>query len=122
MYSQGGNVTSAGWQVTLYDPMWHVSSRSGVATLRTAIHLLLFNDAQSSLQADNACVGLSLFQPQVTSILGKPLGIPSRTQHTQRSHRKQKACINLGTPIGDDGVNCMRMLPILQRLGVAYGL
>jgi len=34
-------VTSAGWQVTLCDPMWHVSSRSGVATLRTAIHLLL---------------------------------------------------------------------------------
>ena len=38
---EGGNVTSAGWQVTLCDPMWHVSSRSGVATLRTAIHLLL---------------------------------------------------------------------------------
>ena len=38
---QGGNVTSAGWQVTLCDPMWHVSSRSGVATVRTAIHLLL---------------------------------------------------------------------------------
>ena len=36
-----GYVTSAGWQVTLCDPMWHVSSRSGVATLRTAIHLLL---------------------------------------------------------------------------------
>jgi len=36
----GGNVTSAGWLVTLCDPMWHVSSRSGVATLRTAIHLL----------------------------------------------------------------------------------
>ena len=34
---KGGNVTSAGWQVTLCDPMWHVSSRSGVATLRTAI-------------------------------------------------------------------------------------
>ena len=28
-------------QVTLCDPMWHVSSRSGVATLRAAIHLLL---------------------------------------------------------------------------------
>jgi len=28
-------------QVTLCDPTWHVSSRSGVATLRTAIHLLL---------------------------------------------------------------------------------
>jgi len=32
---------SARWQVTLCDPIWHVSSRSGVATLRTAIHLLL---------------------------------------------------------------------------------
>jgi len=40
-WAKGGNVTSAGWQVTLCDPMWHVSSRSGVATLRTAIHLLL---------------------------------------------------------------------------------
>ena len=40
-WGKGGNVTSAGWQVTLCDPMWHVSSRSGVATLRTAIHLLL---------------------------------------------------------------------------------
>ena len=26
---------------TVCDPMWHVSSRSGVATLRTAMHLLL---------------------------------------------------------------------------------
>jgi len=42
---EGGNVTCAGWQVTLCDPMWHVSSRSGVATLRTAIHLLLTNTA-----------------------------------------------------------------------------
>ena len=40
-WGNGGNVTSAGWQVTLCDPMWHVSSRSSVATLRTAIHLLL---------------------------------------------------------------------------------
>ena len=40
-WGKGGNVTSAGWQVTLCDSVWHVSSRSGVATLRTAIHLLL---------------------------------------------------------------------------------
>jgi len=40
-WGKGGNVTSAGWQVTLRDPIWHVSSRSGVATLRTPIHLLL---------------------------------------------------------------------------------
>ena len=38
---KGGNVASAGWQVTLCDPMWHVSFRSGVATSRTVIHLLL---------------------------------------------------------------------------------
>ena len=36
-----GNVTYAGWQVTLCHPMWHVSSCSSVATLRTAINLLL---------------------------------------------------------------------------------
>ena len=29
---KGGNVTSAGWQVILYDPIWHVSSRSGEAS------------------------------------------------------------------------------------------
>ena len=40
-WGKGGNVTSATWQVTLCDPTWHVSSRSSVATLRTAIHLLL---------------------------------------------------------------------------------
>jgi len=41
VWVEGLNVTSAGWQVTLCNPMWHVSSRSGVATLRTAIQLLL---------------------------------------------------------------------------------
>jgi len=40
-WGKDGNVTSAGWQVTLCDPMWHASSRSGVATLQAAIHLLL---------------------------------------------------------------------------------
>jgi len=40
-WGKNGNVTSAGWQVTLCDAMWHVSSRSGEAILRTAIYLLL---------------------------------------------------------------------------------
>jgi len=30
-WGKGGNVTSAEWQVTLCEPIWHVSSRSGVA-------------------------------------------------------------------------------------------
>jgi len=35
---KGGNVTSAGWQVKLCDPIWHLSSRSGEAgCLLTAI-------------------------------------------------------------------------------------
>ena len=38
----GGNVTSDGWQVTLCDPTWHVSSRSGEAFARTAIHDFTF--------------------------------------------------------------------------------
>ena len=29
---KGWNVTSAGWQVTLCDSLWHVSSSSGAAT------------------------------------------------------------------------------------------
>ena len=28
-WGKGGNVTSAEWQLTLCDPIWHVSSRSG---------------------------------------------------------------------------------------------
>jgi len=31
-WGKGWNVTSAGWQVSLCDPIWHVSSSSGVAT------------------------------------------------------------------------------------------
>jgi len=31
-WGKGWNVTYAGWQVTLCDPIWHVNSSSGVAT------------------------------------------------------------------------------------------
>jgi len=41
-WSKGGNTKSAGWQVILYDLIWHVSSHSGVATLWTAISLLFY--------------------------------------------------------------------------------
>ena len=41
-WGKGGNVTSAEWQVTLCDPIWHVSSRSGEAFARTAIHDFTF--------------------------------------------------------------------------------
>ena len=38
---KGGNVTSAGWQVTLGDLIWHVSFRNGEAGLLTKRELLL---------------------------------------------------------------------------------
>ena len=56
-WGKGGSVTSAGWQVTLCDPMWHVSSRSGVATLRTAIHLLLMSVCDCLVVQTAACHG-----------------------------------------------------------------
>jgi len=36
-WDKSGNVTSGGWQVELYDPVWHARSRSGEACLQTAI-------------------------------------------------------------------------------------
>ena len=44
-WGKGGNVTSAGWQVTQCDPIWHVSSRSGEACceLLYPVTLLTFN-------------------------------------------------------------------------------
>jgi len=40
-WGNGGNLTSAGRQVTLCDPIWHVSSRSGaVLVAQTAIRFL----------------------------------------------------------------------------------
>ena len=41
-WGKGGNVTSAGWQVILCDPIWHVSSRSSEASreLLYSVYLL----------------------------------------------------------------------------------
>ena len=50
--STRGNVTSAGWQVTLCDPMWHVSTRSGVATLLVT-YLLTYLRARKGQESQN---------------------------------------------------------------------
>ena len=42
-WGKGWNVTSAGWQVTLCDPIWHMSSRSGAMLVaQTAICFFTF--------------------------------------------------------------------------------
>jgi len=43
-WGKGRNVTSSGWQVILCDPIWHVSSRSGVVLVaKTAIRFLPYS-------------------------------------------------------------------------------
>jgi len=37
-WGKGWNVTSAGWQVTLCDTTWHVSSSSGVAMVSELLY------------------------------------------------------------------------------------
>ena len=41
---KNGNVTSAGRQVTLCDPIWHVSSHSGVAGLHCELRILYITE------------------------------------------------------------------------------
>ena len=58
-WGEGGNVTSAGWQVILCDPIWHVSSRSGEACGElpypvTLLTLLLLPKSSASLRNDEA--------------------------------------------------------------------
>ena len=47
---KGWNVTSAGWQVTLGDPIWHLSSSSGVPTsVSELLSVLLYFTFSGSL-------------------------------------------------------------------------
>jgi len=41
-WAKDGNVTSAGWQVTLCDPIWHVSSGSGEACCKLLYSVYLY--------------------------------------------------------------------------------
>jgi len=72
----GGNVSSAGWQVTLCDPIRHVSSRSDVATLRTAVHLLL-------TYLPRKCFFLLVFSPRLMIIHGS-LGYTPNARNLRR--------------------------------------
>jgi len=68
---KGGNVTSAGWQVTLCDPIWHVSSRSGVGCLQTAI-LLTFTCTQFFTASYSVCLCVYLTALQEPHIRTSP--------------------------------------------------
>ena len=56
-WGKGGNVTSTGWQVTLCDPIWHVSSHSGaVLVAQTAIRFLTFLTLRFTETFFTACI------------------------------------------------------------------
>ena len=62
-WGKGGDVTSAGWQVTLCDPIWHVSSRSGeaVCELLYTAYLCLQRNADWLTRRHNWRVFLALY-------------------------------------------------------------
>ena len=66
-WGNGGNVTSARWKVTLCDPIWHVSSRSGEAFARTAMHDFTFTFYRllhTLLRCPSVCLSVTLVSPQ----------------------------------------------------------
>jgi len=48
-WGKGGNVTSVGWQVTLCDPIWHVSPRSGEACCELLYSVYLYLTSLAAL-------------------------------------------------------------------------
>ena len=83
-WGKGWNVISAGWQVTLCDPIWHVSSSSGVAT---SVSELLY-----------PCYFTLLYFTHNTPRCGRngtpPLQIASRKQQARRFDR----CRGMSSP------------------------
>jgi len=65
------NVTSAGWQVTLCDPIWHVSFSSGVATSVSELlypcyfTLLYFTSAPNRVAVKNGTLHSTIVGPSV---------------------------------------------------------
>ena len=83
---KGWNVTSAGWQVTQCDPIWHVSSISGVATSVSELlypcyfYLLCFALVLACRRV--VCVGVCILNTRLN------------TRCTVRSHSTSCQCFN----------------------------
>jgi len=75
-WDKGGNVTSAGWQVTLCNPTWHVSSRSSEARCK-----LLYPVAYTGRRHS--------FGP---SLKGSASFHTHTHTHTQQFHRQKVLC------------------------------
>jgi len=86
-----GNVTSAGWPVTLCDPMWHVSSRSGVATLRTAAHSLLTYLLTYSVYYAGQCQQFPVVSQVLNARTNRLINhlVLTTVSHTQKDNQRQ---------------------------------
>ena len=75
------------------DPVWHVSSRSGVATLRTAVHLLLTYLLANGCWCACATVQLSAWQLSATAP-----SVPAATQRASSSPTASASRPSSSTP------------------------
>jgi len=107
------------------DPMWHVSCRSGVATLRTAIHLLLTYSSDHSTDAGRSTSsgasgrygpkGGCCYRP-ATQTEGRTDTRPlhRRLLHTMRPTSKNAACC-----CRRSGVVCLCLCPTVTTTNSA---
>ena len=80
-WGKGRNITSAGWQVTLCDPIWHINSHSGEICCNCYIRLLYFTSSLCPLSG----VHLFLFCLQIFNLTWQhclPV-IPRHVAYTQ---------------------------------------
>jgi len=84
-WGKGGNVTSAGWQVTPCDPIWHVSSRSGAELVaQTAIRFLTLHNGKK-LSGD--------FRSVSSEVRDKVSNMSAMMQFTITIRIKKRTCI-----------------------------
>jgi len=120
-WGKGGNVTSAGWQVhvTVCDPMWQVSSRSGLATLRTAIQLLLTylftpivrRQQAISLLTVRQCNCYTNSRPGRHMAIGVQASLASRRRRSRRQLSGGEAAAQLTSRLTDSPTDASWDLP-----------
>jgi len=80
-WGKGGKVTSAGWQVTLSDPIWYVISRCGEVKFTKLLYpvyftLLSLSTGRSALHADQSVAALQASEGESPVLMcGSNIGV-----------------------------------------------
>jgi len=97
-WGKGGNVTSAGWQVTLCDPIWHASSRSGAMLVaQTAIRFLTLHVDRQAHYNTVLPYWLSIEQPASLTTLSIPHSLTSFPSRRSSCLERSTASHNIYT-------------------------